>query len=259
MTTPRLFLAAPADIADDLLLSCATAAARAGDCASVLVGEKIAAPTVAALQGQGLAVIIRDCEPRQVHYLKADGIHIARAQPVKTLRATLKSESIGVFAATSRHIAMEAAEAGADYVAFAQGSQAHGEPLIGWWQDIFEVPAVAFDLSMRPDLPHFCRRGRTLSGPWTRCGRAPTMQPVWSPTWRRPWHDAISLDGDCARPDRGPVSDASNPACAGGHACRGAGAVSGEEIQGCLHGGEAAGRGRRCRSHDAARHALPQR
>lgn len=164
MTTPRLFLAAPADIADDLLLSCAIAAARAGDCASVLVGEKIAAPTVAALQGQGLAVIIRDCEPRQVHYLKADGIHIARAQPVKTLRATLKSESIGVFAATSRHIAMEAAEAGADYVAFAQGSQAQGEPLIGWWQDIFEVPAVAFDpvdaaglAALLPQRPDFIR------------------------------------------------------------------------------------------------------
>lgn len=171
MNTPRLFLAAPAEIADDLLLSCTAAAAKAGDCASVLVGEKIAAPTVAALQALGLAVIIRDCEPRQVHYLKADGIHIARAQPVKSLRATLKTESIGVFAATSRHIAMEAAEAGADYVAFAQASQAHGEPLIGWWQDIFEVPAVAFDpvdadglAALLPQKPDFIR---PMDGMWT--------------------------------------------------------------------------------------------
>ncbi|MBL8789383.1 MAG: thiamine phosphate synthase [Rhizobiales bacterium] len=164
MNTPRFFLAAPADIADDLLLSCAAAATRSGDCASILVGEKIAAATVPALQALGLAVIIRDCEPRQVHYLKADGIHIARAQPVKSLRATLKNESIGVFAATSRHIAMEAAEAGADYIAFAQASQAHGEPLIAWWQDIFEVPAVAFDpvdaaglAALLPQRPDFIR------------------------------------------------------------------------------------------------------
>lgn len=50
MNTPRFFLAAPADIADDLLLSCAAAATRSGDCASILVGEKIAAATVPALQ-----------------------------------------------------------------------------------------------------------------------------------------------------------------------------------------------------------------
>jgi thiamine-phosphate pyrophosphorylase len=165
MKTPRFFLAAPAeDISEETLLACAAAAAKAGDCASILVGEKISATAVPALQALGLAVIIRDCEPRQVHHLKADGIHIARAQPVKTIRATLKTESIGVFAATSRHIAMEASEAGADYIAFAQASQTHGEPLIAWWQDIFEIPAVAFDpvdanglAALLPQRPDFIR------------------------------------------------------------------------------------------------------
>ncbi len=117
-----------------------------------------------------------------MHYLKADGIHIARAQPVKTLRATLKSESIGVFAATSRHIAMEAAEAGADYVAFAQGSQAHGEPLIGWWQDIFEVPAVAFDPSMR----RTCRTSAAEAGLYPAHGRDVAEPRRCSPCGRRP-------------------------------------------------------------------------
>ena len=89
----------------------------------------------------------------------------------ETFEQFLKAESIGVFAATSRHIAMEAAEAGADYVAFAQASQAHGEPLIGWWQDIFEVPAVAFDpvdadglAALLPQKPDFIR---PMDGMWT--------------------------------------------------------------------------------------------
>jgi thiamine-phosphate pyrophosphorylase len=169
MTKPRLFLVAPPDLADARIVSSAKAACAAGDCASILVGEKVTAETVAALQALGLAVIIRDCEPRQVHHLKADGIHIARATPVKTLRATLKNEVVGVFAATSRHMAMEAAEAGADYVAFAQNSQASGEPLIGWWQDIFEVPAVAFDpvdvqdlASLLPQNPDFIRPAEAM-------------------------------------------------------------------------------------------------
>ncbi|MFO1033493.1 MAG: hypothetical protein U1E15_05220 [Hyphomicrobiales bacterium] len=164
MSTPRFFLVAPAEIAAEALLSAATAACAAGDCASLVVGEKTDAATVAKLQALQLAVIIRDCEPRQVHHLKADGLHISRAAPVKALRGTLKNEVIGVFAATSRHIAMEAAEAGADYVAFAQASQGAGEPLIAWWQDIFEVPAVAFDpvtpgslAALLPQKPDFIR------------------------------------------------------------------------------------------------------
>lgn len=165
MSHPRLFLVVPATPLDDsLLLACAEAATGAGDCASILVGENVTPAMVPKLQALGLAVIIRDCEPRLVHHLKADGMHISRSEPVKALRATLKTESIGVFAATSRHIAMEAAEAGADYVAFAQASQAQGEPLLAWWQDIFEVPAVAFDpvdaaglATVLPHKPDFIR------------------------------------------------------------------------------------------------------
>ena len=165
MTLPRLFLVAPAgELPEGLLIDCAAAACAAGDCASILVGENIAPTAVPKLQALGLAVIIRDCEPRLVHHLKADGIQIARPQPVKSLRAALKNESIGVFAATSRHIAMEASEAGADYVAFAQASQQNGEPLLQWWQEIFEIPAVAFDpvdasglATLLPQKPDFIR------------------------------------------------------------------------------------------------------
>ncbi len=157
MSHPRLFLVVPDGLPGETLKACAEAACKAGDCASILVPQTITAEGVAGLQSLGLAVIIKDCEPRQVHHLKADGIHISRATPVKNLRATFKNEVIGVFAATSRHIAMEAAEAGADYIAFAHKSQtaeslADNEPLLAWWHDIFEVPTVAFDPVMADDL-----------------------------------------------------------------------------------------------------------
>lgn len=149
---PRFFLVVPEGLPGETLKACAEAATKSGDCASILVPATITAEGVSGLQSLGLAVIIRDCEPRQVHHLKADGIHISRAAPVKNFRAIFKSEAIGVFAATSRHIAMEAAEAGADYIAFAQKSQIHGEPLLGWWHDLAEIPSVAFDPVSPEDL-----------------------------------------------------------------------------------------------------------
>jgi len=164
MTHPRLFLVAPDALSAAALDVCAVAACTAGDCASILVPETVTAASVAKLQALGLAVIIRDCEPRLVHRLNADGIHIGRSAPVKTMRETLKTDVIGVFAATSRHIAMEAAETGADYVAFAQKSQKQGEPLLFWWHEIFEVPTVAFDpvsaadlATLLPQKPDFIR------------------------------------------------------------------------------------------------------
>jgi thiamine-phosphate pyrophosphorylase len=109
-------------------------------------------------------VLLRDGEARDMHRVKADGLHLSSADGLSDIRQALKSESLGFFAATSRHMAMEAAEAGADYVAFAQKSQFAGEPLLAWWHDIFEVPAVAFDpvnvedlALLLPQKPDFIR------------------------------------------------------------------------------------------------------
>jgi thiamine-phosphate pyrophosphorylase len=138
------FLVAPAQIDGGTLLACATAATRAGQSVSILLS-----PTqtnlVGDLQRLGLAVLLNNATTRDVHYARADGLHLWRNDGVTEVRGALKNESLGVFAATSRHHAMEAAEAGADYVAFAQNAQTKGEPLIAWWQSLFEIPVVAFD------------------------------------------------------------------------------------------------------------------
>jgi hypothetical protein len=162
--TTRFFLVAPDAIAESLLLACARAACVAADCASILVTETISPEAVRDLQSLGLAVILRDAEPRKVHHLKADGLQLSSPETLPDARAALKNESLGFLAGISRHAAMEAADAGVDYVAFNQTRQFQGEPIIAWWQDVTSLPAVAFDpmeggqlSTLLPQRPDFIR------------------------------------------------------------------------------------------------------
>ncbi len=84
--------------------------------------------------------------------LGLDGVHLAdAARSVREARKTLGPEAIvGSYCATSRHDAISAAEAGADYVSFGpagasplgDGSHASTE-LFQWWSQMIEVPVVA--------------------------------------------------------------------------------------------------------------------
>ncbi len=56
-----------------------------------------------------------------------------------------KDKIVGAYCAASRHLAMELAEEGADYVAFAQSEDRGEEPIIAWWSDLFEIPCIAAD------------------------------------------------------------------------------------------------------------------
>lgn len=83
----------------------------------------------------------------------ADGVHLGQSDgTVADARQRLgKDAQIGVTCHDSRHFAMEAGEAGADYVAFGaffptQTKQTeHRADLetLTWWQGIFEIPCVA--------------------------------------------------------------------------------------------------------------------
>lgn len=155
MTMPRLFLVTPAELAPATVVACATAACAAGDCASIVLTtpEAFTRDHVAALQALGLAVLLKDAEPRDMHHVKADGLHLSRPDGLAGLRAALKDGHVlGVDCATSRHAAMEAAEAGADYVGFHQKAQVKGEPLTRWWGDIAEIPSVALDGARAEDM-----------------------------------------------------------------------------------------------------------
>ena len=83
----------------------------------------------------------------------ADGVHLGQDDgTVAEARQRLGREAqIGVTCHNSRHLAMEAGEAGADYVAFGaffptqtKQTEYRAEPdLLTWWQDLFEIPCVA--------------------------------------------------------------------------------------------------------------------
>jgi thiamine-phosphate pyrophosphorylase len=85
--------------------------------------------------------------------LGADGVHLGQGDgDPKEARAALgPSAQIGVTCHDSRHLAMEAGEAGADYVAFGaffptstKETLHRPEPsILGWWSALFEIPCVA--------------------------------------------------------------------------------------------------------------------
>ncbi|MEQ8604626.1 MAG: thiamine phosphate synthase [Marivibrio sp.] len=88
-------------------------------------------------------------------YLGCDGVHLDRAsaKEVKAAKKTLGDDAIvGVSAGTSRHDAMVAAEAGADYVSFGPVFDSRTKDLpaepdalaaIEWWGEMMETPCVA--------------------------------------------------------------------------------------------------------------------
>ena len=85
--------------------------------------------------------------------LGADGVHLGRSDgSIKEARALLgPSVQIGATCHDSRHFAMDAGEAGADYVAFGAfyptttKETAHRPELeiLRWWSGLFELPCVA--------------------------------------------------------------------------------------------------------------------
>jgi len=85
--------------------------------------------------------------------LGADGVHLGQSDgDVRDARALLgPSAQIGKTCHDSRHLAMEAGEAGADYVAFGAFYPTTTKPsdyrphpsILSWWSAVFEVPCVA--------------------------------------------------------------------------------------------------------------------
>lgn len=83
-----------------------------------------------------------------------DGVHVGQQDtPYREARRLVGKDAIvGVTCHDSRHLAMEAAEAGADYVAFGaffptgtKEAKVVGAPveLVSWWNEVMTVPCVA--------------------------------------------------------------------------------------------------------------------
>ncbi|MBK1697307.1 thiamine phosphate synthase [Rhodovibrio salinarum] len=145
----RLYLIVPAGTTADTL----AAALDGGDVAAVLLPPEAPASLIETAQARDVAALLAD-DPSAVKRLDADGVHLGPGGKVKAARKSLGEDRIvGMFCATSRHAAMMAGEAGADYVAFTAPEPDRGPPETAhdaehtgnftWWQAVMELPCVA--------------------------------------------------------------------------------------------------------------------
>ena len=156
----RLYLITPATLpatfADDL-----ARALDAGDVAALQIRLK-GAPDDAILraaeailpiaQSRDVAVLMND----RMDLAKrsgCDGVHLGQqdGDPAAARKLLGAEAMIGVTCHASRHLAMEAGEAGADYVAFGAFFPTSTKDtvhvaeteLLEWWSEMFEIPCVA--------------------------------------------------------------------------------------------------------------------
>src|SRR6185312_1485392 len=158
----RLYLITPPGLGDLAGFGHTLAGALdAGDVAALQirlkdVGDEIIAAAVDALlpiaASRGVAVILND-RPDLAASLGCEGVHVGQADATlaEARRLVGKDRMVGVTCHDSLHLAMEAAEGGADYVAFGaffptatKDAPARADPeLLTGWQQAMVVPCVA--------------------------------------------------------------------------------------------------------------------
>jgi thiamine-phosphate pyrophosphorylase len=161
---PRLYLATPPVADPEQLMATLPDLLTAADIAAVLFRltpadersmiqrTKALAPTV---QKAGAALLL-DGHHELVARAGADGAHITGLEAMQEAMPTLKPDRIiGIGGLITRHDAMVASEAGADYVLFgepdANGERPSAEAIferLQWWSEVFESPCVGFAATM---------------------------------------------------------------------------------------------------------------
>ena len=169
MTQTQLYLISPLDCGGDfpdrLERALAAGARRHGDLVTAFqfrvkdvdshTAAALAAPLQAICAAHDVAFIVND-SVSLAKRLKADGVHLGQddGDPRDAREELGREAQIGVTCHASRHMAMEAGEAGADYDAFGafypsvtkdKGADAEvpDVELLKWWSEIFEIPCVA--------------------------------------------------------------------------------------------------------------------
>jgi thiamine-phosphate pyrophosphorylase len=185
----RLYLITPPALELSVFEPALEAALAGGDVAAVQLRLKdvsdaevlrIGAALKPIVQRANAAFIVND-RPDLAAKLDADGVHLGQqdADCAEARRLLGKDRIIGVTAHNSRHLAMEAAEAGADYVAFGafyptgtKAPQYWADPeILEIWQETTETPCVAIGGITVQNAAPLVRAGADFlavsSGVWT--------------------------------------------------------------------------------------------
>ena len=158
--TCRLYLISPPRIAPNDFAQVVKGALKGGDVASFQLrlknvsDEEIRRATDVLrpiVQARGTAFILND-RPDLAAELGCDGVHVGQEDAsYADARAAMPNGIVGVTCHDSRHLAMEAGEAGADYVAFGaffptqtkKPKTSADIELLRWWGEMMVVPSVA--------------------------------------------------------------------------------------------------------------------
>jgi len=157
----RLYLITPPRLEPNSFAETLRQALGAGDVASLQLRlkdvsddeiKRAAEILMPVAQAREVAFIVND-RPDLAAILGADGVHIGQEDArYADARAQMgPNRIVGVTAHDSRHLAIEAAEAGADYVAFGaffptttKEAKSHADiDLLRWWAEVMVVPQVA--------------------------------------------------------------------------------------------------------------------
>jgi thiamine-phosphate pyrophosphorylase len=113
---------------------------------------RLAEPLQRVCAARDIAFIVND-SMALAKRIGADGVHLGQADgdPREARLLLGPAAQIGVTCHDSRHLAMEAGEAGADYVAFGaffptatKETRHRPDPsILSWWSTLFEMPSVA--------------------------------------------------------------------------------------------------------------------
>ncbi len=157
----RLYLITPPRFATEDFARALKDALAGGDVAAVQLRLKDASDSEILQAGAVLKPIVQAADaafivndrPDLAAKLDADGVHVGQDDAsYAAARAAMGADRIvGVTCHDSRHLAMEAAEAGADYVAFGafyptdtKEAKTRAEPeILEIWQETMETPCVA--------------------------------------------------------------------------------------------------------------------
>jgi thiamine-phosphate pyrophosphorylase len=113
---------------------------------------RLAGPLLDICRTRDVAFLVND-DMGLAKRLGADGVHLGQGDgDPREARALLgPAAQIGITCHDSRHLAMEAGEAGADYVAFGaffptttkETNHRADASILSWWSRLFEIPCVA--------------------------------------------------------------------------------------------------------------------
>ena len=156
----QLYLISPLDVGGDFSDRLRTAL-QAGPVAAFQFRVKdiereeavrLAEPLKAICDEFDVAFIVND-DVALAQQLGADGVHLGQGdESLKNARTVLGTDvQIGITCHDSRHLAMEAGEGGANYVAFGaffptETKETHHQPeldILRWWDEMMEIPSVA--------------------------------------------------------------------------------------------------------------------